>query len=116
VSTIKCIANSKYISITPFNSSYIHYTTDATIGHYFNTTVHVNGAVAPYGNNSYTSGTTSYRWSNVYAVKGNFSGQITSSVADGTAPFVITSTKVNAKLNADMLDGYHIVVCNSSTY
>ena len=107
-SMIKCISNGKYISITPANSSYVHYTTDAAIGHYFNTTVHVNGAVAPYGNNSFTSGTVSYRWSNVYAVKGNFSGQITSSVATGISPFSITSTTKNTNLNADMLDGYHI--------
>jgi hypothetical protein len=74
VSKIKCISNDKYISITPLNSSYTHYTTDATIGHYFNTKVHVNGEVAPYGNNSFTSGTSSYRWSNIYSVKGNFTG------------------------------------------
>ena len=35
------------------------------------------------------------------------SGQITSTLADGTKPFVITSTTVVDNLNADMLDGKH---------
>jgi len=34
-------------------------------------------------------------------------GQISSTLASGTAPFVITSTTVNTNLNADLLDGYH---------
>jgi hypothetical protein len=37
----------------------------------------------------------------------NMSGQLTSTVANGTAPFVITSTTVSANLNADLLDGQH---------
>jgi len=32
--------------------------------------------------------------------------QLTNSLADGTAPFVITSTTVNTNLNADLWDGY----------
>tara|TARA_R100001440_G_scaffold19195_1_gene32396 strand:+ start:11484 stop:12608 length:1125 start_codon:yes stop_codon:yes gene_type:complete len=35
------------------------------------------------------------------------SGQITSTIADGTAPFVITSTTAVSNLNADMVDGKH---------
>jgi len=35
------------------------------------------------------------------------SGQIQSTVATGTAPFVIASTTVNTNLNADLLDGQH---------
>jgi fibronectin-binding autotransporter adhesin len=35
------------------------------------------------------------------------SGQITSSLATGTAPLAVTSTTVNANLNADLLDGSH---------
>lgn len=62
---------------------------------------------APWSNNTYTLGTSSYRWSNIYSVLGNFSGQITSSVATGTAPFSIASTTRVTNLNADMLDGYH---------
>jgi hypothetical protein len=37
----------------------------------------------------------------------DFSGQLTSTVAEGTAPFVITSTTLNTNLNADLLDGSH---------
>lgn len=36
-----------------------------------------------------------------------FTGQITSSVADGTKPFIITSKTLNDNLNADLLDGLH---------
>lgn len=39
-------------------------------------------------------------------VQRNASGQIESSVASTVAPFVISSTKVNANLNADLLDGF----------
>jgi predicted RecA/RadA family phage recombinase len=42
-----------------------------------------------------------------FAGAGAFSGQITSTLADGTAPFVITSTTVSANLNADLVDGQH---------
>ena len=34
--------------------------------------------------------------------------QLTNTLEIGTAPFVITSTTVNANLNADMIDGYHL--------
>lgn len=39
-------------------------------------------------------------------VQRNASGQIESSVASTVAPFVISSTKVNTNLNADLLDGF----------
>lgn len=38
-----------------------------------------------------------------------YSGQLTSTVASGTAPMVIASTDVVANLNADLLDGLHAV-------
>lgn len=38
---------------------------------------------------------------------GSFGGQITSTVATGTAPLVINSTTAVANLNADLLDGQH---------
>jgi len=44
---------------------------------------------------------------NVLAGGINTSGQITSTIATGTAPFVITSTIKATNLNADMADGYH---------
>jgi hypothetical protein len=37
----------------------------------------------------------------------SMSGQLTSTLASGTAPFSITSTTLNSNLNADLLDGYH---------
>lgn len=37
----------------------------------------------------------------------SFSGQVTSTVATGTAPLVIASTTAVANLNADLLDGQH---------
>lgn len=54
-----------------------------------------------------TFGTSTYRWANMYSVLGNFSGQITSSVATGTSPLSVASTTLNENLNADLLDGYH---------
>jgi hypothetical protein len=41
------------------------------------------------------------------ATTGGFSGQITSTVATGTAPIVIASTTKVTNLNADLLDGYN---------
>lgn len=38
---------------------------------------------------------------------GSFTGQITSTLANGTAPFSITSSTLNTNLNADLLDGNH---------
>lgn len=38
---------------------------------------------------------------------GSISGQLTSTVAAGTAPFVLTSNTLNTNLNADLLDGQH---------
>lgn len=37
----------------------------------------------------------------------SMSGQLTSTLASGTAPFSITSTTLNSNLNADLLDGQH---------
>jgi len=47
------------------------------------------------------------RWDNVYSVLGDFTGQITSSLAIGTSPFAITSTTKCTNLNADYTDGFH---------
>ena len=37
----------------------------------------------------------------------NMSGQLTSTVASGTAPFIVASNTVVGNLNADLLDGFH---------
>jgi len=55
-------------------------------------------------NNTIAAGSSSYRFSNTYSVLGNFSGQITSTLITGTAPFSIASTTKVANLNADFLD------------
>lgn len=77
-------------------------------------TLSVKGNTTPGTNNTYSLGTSSLRWSNVYSVLGNFSGQITSSVATGTAPFSVTSTTLVTNLNADMLDSAHKGVLNGN--
>lgn len=74
----------------------------STAGYYFDGTKFYAGTT-----NSKALGGSTLRWSNVYSVKGDFSGQITSSVANGTAPFVVASTTLVKNLNADMLDGIH---------
>lgn len=38
----------------------------------------------------------------------NMSGQLTSTVASGTAPFIVASNTVVGNLNADLLDGVHL--------
>lgn len=59
------------------------------------------------GTNVIDLGRTNYRWANVYSVLGSFSGQITSTVPTGTAPFSVASKTVVPNLNSDMLDGHH---------
>lgn len=43
---------------------------------------------------------------------GAFSGQVTSTVATGTAPLVVASTTKVANLNVEMVDGYHADTAN----
>jgi hypothetical protein len=59
----------------------------------------------------------------ITASTGSFSGQVTSTVASGTAPLVVTSTTKVDNLNADLLDGFNtselnepdtVVIRNSS--
>ena len=76
---LKSTCNGAYVQIGPQNSSYAHYVTDATVSHWFNKTVQVDGNIEPYGNNEHSAGSTSYRFSNVYSYSGNFAGTITSS-------------------------------------
>lgn len=69
-------SNSKYLRIGPQNSSHAHYETDASVSHWFNKTVQVDGNIEPYGNNEHSAGSTSYRFSNVYSYAGNFAGTV----------------------------------------
>lgn len=52
-----------------------------------------------------TLGNTTFRFGAVWSVLGNFSGQITSTLAIGTAPFAVTSTTVCTNLNAGYVGG-----------
>ena len=73
-----------------------------------NTDVVIQDKLLAPGTTEYsTLGSSSLRWGGLYSSTGNFTGQITSSVAQGTAPFSITSTTINQNLNADLLDGVH---------
>ncbi len=59
---------------------------------------------APPTNNSRTLGqiiSGTYRWADIYSVLGNYTGQVTVSVATGTAPLAITSTTTVANLCVD---------------
>ena len=76
---LKSTCNGAYVQIGPQNRSHAHYVTDATVSHWFNKTVQVDGNIEPYGNNEHSAGSTSYRFSNVYSYSGNFAGTITSS-------------------------------------
>ncbi len=70
----------------------------ASISHLYNWDENQNAifpaAVRPFANNTYTLGTSGYRWSNIYSVLGNFSGALT--VASGGATIKGTG---NAVLN-----------------
>ena len=48
---LKSTNNGKYVTIGPQNSSHTHYETDATVSHWFNKRVDVNGAIWRYGTN-----------------------------------------------------------------
>lgn len=77
----RVVASDKYLRIGPQNSSHAHYETNASVSHWFNKTVQVDGNVEPYGNNEHSSGSSSNRWSNVYSYLGNFAGTVTISCA-----------------------------------
>ncbi|HOX96669.1 MAG TPA: site-specific integrase [Candidatus Woesebacteria bacterium] len=63
------------------------------------------------GSNTVAIDSSSWDISTSGAVSGittiNMSGQLTSTLATGSSPFVITSTTLNENLNADLLDGQH---------
>ncbi len=60
-------------------------------------------------NAAFTASNAAFFASNSALLKsgGTMTGQLTSTVAMGTAPFVVTSSNVVTNLNADYLDGYH---------
>ena len=70
----------------------------------------VMGNIAPALNNTYSLGTPSLNWSNIYV--GN---QLISTVATGTAPFSVNSTTQVTNLNASLLEGNNAAFYRNAT-
>lgn len=85
---VNITANSGTLTIGCQNTSYTHYSTTGGT-HWFNKAVEVNGNLSPHANNSFTLGTSSKRWSNIYSVLGNFTGNVTLYAASGDSPRLI---------------------------
>lgn len=66
--------NGNTIQIGSQNATYAHFSSSKPF--WFNTGMEINGYCYPYTNNSFTLGSSSKRWSNVYATAGNFSNYI----------------------------------------
>jgi|GEM_PF-6738665 len=92
----------------PYNSNTVTFRGGTTI----TSTLTANGAVV-LGDGGDDIAINSNDWdiSSAGAISGittiGMSGQLTSTLAAGTAPFAVTSTTVNTNLNADLLDGQH---------
>jgi hypothetical protein len=88
------------------------------------TDVIIEDALHAPGNSSVGLGNNAKRWGSLFTNTANLSGQLTSTVAGGhtnhsnpdspvaptvagNSPFVVTSSKKNDNLNADLLDDYH---------
>lgn len=71
---LKSTLNGNTVQIGSQNSSWAHF--QSSVPFYFNTRINVNGHLYPHTNNTFTSGGTSNRWSNVFATAGNFSSYI----------------------------------------
>ncbi len=85
---VNITANSGTLTIGCQNASYTHYSTTGGT-HWFNKAVEVNGNLSPHANNSFTLGINDKRWSNVYSVLGNFSGDLTLYAASGDSPRLV---------------------------
>ena len=66
--------------------------------------VTLNATLAP-ANLGSSLGSSGNRWNDLHVNTPTVYGQLTSSVSQGTAPFVVTSTTKVSNLNADLLDG-----------
>ena len=64
--SLMVVTNGGWIQIGPQNSSFCHIMTDRG-QFYFNKQVNVAGHVLPYSNNTYSSGLSTNRWTNVYS-------------------------------------------------
>ena len=67
---VNITANSGTLTIGCQNTSWTHYSTTGGT-HWFNKAVEVNGNLTPHANNSFTLGTSSKRWSNIYTYRGH---------------------------------------------
>ncbi len=79
--SLRVTTNSGYTEVGPQNASWSHFMTDRA-AFYFNAPVVPAGNTYPYTNNTYTLGTATNRWSTVYGVGGDLSGNLT--VTGGT--------------------------------
>ena len=93
--------NTKTLTIGSANAGFYHFQGSDNSPFYFSNISTFKGNVYPYIDNTYTLGTSDKQWKNVYTY------QATLSVADGTAPLVVTSKTLNTNLNADLLDSRH---------
>ena len=73
--SLMVVTNGGWIQIGPQNSSFCHIMTDRG-QFYFNKQVNVAGHVLPYSNNTYSSGLSTNRWTNVYSYAGDFAGSV----------------------------------------
>lgn len=103
--TIPTVTNYYWANVNISSSS--NSATTPTFSTITTTGISYVATLRPSTTETYHLGSVNNRWNGVFSTTGNFSGRITSSVAVGTAPFNITSTTVNANLNADMVDGKH---------
>lgn len=99
ISQIHIYGNGNYLSIAPKNENASAIVIES-----------INGKtkIRSYSGETSQLGEVGYRWSNIYSILGNFSGQITSTLATGTAPISVASTTMCTNLNADLLDGKHL--------
>ena len=112
---IRSSANSRYLRVGPQNSSHAHYETNADTSHWFNKMVEVNGVMRPYSHNTFTCGGSSNRWSNVYSVAGNFSGDVSANryttggnLYQGNGGLILNNSDIwglNAIYTADLAEG-----------
>ena len=85
---LKSTKNGKYVTIGPQNSSHAHYETDATVSHWFNKRVDVNGAIWRY-NTNYGIDSDGY-----FYAKGIYSNRDGSSTGGGISLYTNTDPMV----------------------
>lgn len=97
---LQSTANTKTISIYSENTSWCHYRTDATNGHWFGNNVTIQGNLESYGGAN-NLGASDARW-NLYAGTGNFSRAVTMSSTLNVAGNINTSANIVVNGTADL--------------